>query len=298
MGLSRSPAPWASIIVGALILTPNIVSLLDYDFQPFRYAARSHVVQSLGALLGSFTDYFGGVLYLAGGFAALAIACRPGPSVRDALLPSEPDRRLMMLATWTMLFAPLLLALAMRTRLSMLWTLPMWAMLPAAVFSLRAIAITRNAAAGLLAVAIAVPVAAVLASPVIAYVIHIQGLPNSATHHRLIAAAVDAAWKDRTAAPLKLFGSDTNIVNSAGFYLPGQPLRIDILGRRDTPWADDARIERDGMAIVCPETQSGCMDQLNALAAALPRHAVTLVRSYWGVPGVPERYVIVVLPPR
>ncbi len=253
---------------------------------------------SLRALLGSFSDYFGGVLYLAGGFAALAIACRPGPSLRDALMPSEPDRRLMMLATWTMLLAPLLLALAMRTRLSMLWTFPMWAMLPAAVLSSRAIAVTRSAAAGSLFAAIAVPVAAVLLSPVIAYVIHVQGLSNSATHHRLIAAAVDEAWKNRTAAPLKLFGSNTNIANGAGFYLPSQPLRIDILGRSDTPWADDARIGRDGMAIVCPETQPGCMEQLNALAAALPHHAVTLARSSWGVSGDPQRYIIVILPPR
>jgi hypothetical protein len=149
---------------------------------------------SLRALLGSFSDYFGGVLYLAGGFAVLAVACRPGPSaLRDALMPSEPDRRLMMLATWTMLLAPLLLALAMRTRLSMLWTFPMWAMVPAAVLSSRAIAVTRSAAAGSLFAAIAVPVAAVLLSPVIAYVIHVQGLSNSATHHRLIAAAVDEA---------------------------------------------------------------------------------------------------------
>jgi hypothetical protein len=104
--------------------------------------------------------------------------------------------------------------------------------------------------------------------------------------------------KNRTAAPLKLFGSNTNIANGAGFYLPSQPLRIDILGWGDTPWADDARIGRDGMAIVCPETQPGCMEQLNALAAALPQHAVTLARSYWGVSGDPQRYIIVILPPR
>ena len=36
----RSPAPWASVVVGALIMAPNIVSLVDYDFQPFRYATR------------------------------------------------------------------------------------------------------------------------------------------------------------------------------------------------------------------------------------------------------------------
>src|SRR5213079_3356842 len=34
----RSPAPYASVVVGALVFAPNIVSLIDYDFAPFHYA--------------------------------------------------------------------------------------------------------------------------------------------------------------------------------------------------------------------------------------------------------------------
>jgi hypothetical protein len=79
--------------------------------------------------------------------------------------------------------------------------------------------------------------------------------------------------------------------------LPGQPLRID-LGSRDTPWADEARMAHAGIAIVCPEVELSCMQRLNALAAALPRHVVTLSRHYFGTANLPVRYVIVVVPPK
>jgi hypothetical protein len=294
----RSPAPWASVVVGGLIMTPNFVSLVDYDFQPFRYATAAHAVPSLIDLLLSLLDYLGGTLYLAGGIVAIGLACKPGAGgLRDMVLPREPDRQLMLRVTLIALLAPLVLAFLTGTRLATLWTMPMWAMLPAALLSSRAISTSREAAAGVLAVAVAAPVVAVLIAPLVAYVIFLQGVPNHASHYRLIAAAVDEVWRARVAAPPKLFGSNTNIVNGAGFYLPGQPLRID-LGSRDTPWADEARMARDGIAIVCPEAELSCMRRLNALAAALPRHAVTLSRHYLGAADLPVRYVIVVVPPK
>ena len=295
----RSPAPWASVVVGALIFAPNVVSLIDYDFAPFRYATAAHGVMSLRMLIESLGDYFGGVLYLAGGFVALAIACRPGPAaLRDMALPHEPDRRLMMVATAVMLLAPVLLALALRTRLATLWTLPMWAMLPAALLSSRAVDVTRDAAAAVLAAASAVPLVALALSPAVAYAIHRDGPPNHSDHYRLIAAAVERAWLDATPAPLKLFGSDTNIVNGAGFYLSGAPLRIDIVGPHDTPWADDTQIAHDGIALACAADEVLCMNALALRAAPARRSEVTLSRTYWGVVGPPVRYVIAIVPPQ
>lgn len=295
----RSPAPWASVIVGALIFAPNIVSLIDYDFQPFRYATASHGVMSLRVLMESFADYFGGVLYLTGGFAVLALACRPGmAATRDMVLPREPDRRLMMLAIWIVFLAPMLLALVLRTRLATLWTLPMWAMLPAVLLSSRAVNVTRAAAAGVLAATVAVPLVAILLSPAIAYAIHVNGVPNHASHYRLIAAAVERAWHDTTREPLKLFGSDTNIVNGAGFYLSGKPLRIDIVGPRDTPWADETRIAHEGIALVCAAEEVACMDALVVRSAPARRSEVTLSRAYFGRTDAPVRYVIAIVPPR
>ena len=43
----RSPAPWASVVAGAMVFAPNIVSIFAYDFRQFGYATGSHTVTSL-----------------------------------------------------------------------------------------------------------------------------------------------------------------------------------------------------------------------------------------------------------
>ena len=177
----RSPAPYAAAAVGALVFAPNIVSLIDYDFQPFHYATAAHTVLDMRGLIDSFGDYFGGVLFLAGGFALILLACRPdAAALREMAWPREPDRQLLALATWVAFLAPILLALALRTRLATLWTLPMWAMLPAVLLSAPRLHVSRGAAAGVLAIASIAPLIALLASPAIATMIHRNGVPNHA----------------------------------------------------------------------------------------------------------------------
>jgi hypothetical protein len=295
----RSPAPYVSAIVGGLVFAPNLVSLIDYQFQPFHYATAAHAARGFGSLLASIGDYLGGVMFLAGGLAVMALACRPdAAAIRDAFFPREPDRRLMAVVTATAFVAPILVALVLQTRLAALWTMPLWAMLPAALLSSRLVRVSRDAAARVLAAAIAVPLAATFLSPAIAFVIHREGVPNHAAHYRLLAEAVENAWHERTTAPLRLFGSDTNIVNGAGFYLEGTPLRIDIVGPQDTPWAGEARLARDGIALACASQDRFCMQALASYAGpAMPRSEVTLSRSYWGQPGEPARYTIVIVPP-
>ncbi len=296
----RSPAPWASIAAGALVFAPNVITIFSYDFRQFGYATGAHTLTSFGALLNSFANYFGGVLFLAIGIGVVALACRPNAAAwRDAALPSGADRRMMAVATWVALLAPIPMALALRTQLATLWTLPMWSMLPALVLSARGLQVTRGAAAGVLAAAFAIPLVAIVLSPAVAVVIHREGVPNHATHYRLIAAAVEQAWRDVTAAPLRLFGSETTIANGAGFYLGGKPLRIDIGSPQDTPWADDARIAREGIALACAADDPICMYFLARYAGtAAKRSEIALSRTHLGRADPPVRYVIAIVPPQ
>lgn len=297
----RSPASWAAVAVGTIAFAPNVVVLFDYNFQPFRYASAVHDVHGLRGVIASLGNYFGGVLYLVGGFAAVLLACRPGVAgLADMAVPREADRRMLAIATWTALLAPVVLALALHTRLATLWTMPMWAMLPALLMSSQRLQVSRDAAAAVLLAAVAFPLLAVLAAPIAAIVIHRDGLDNHAARYRLIAEAVEKAWRERTQAPLKLFGSDTTIVNGAGFYLTGRPLRIDIVGPRDTPWVENVDIARDGMALVCPEGNDQCRRALDWYAGLLNtnRMVVTVSRSYLGMPGESASYLIAIRPPR
>src|SRR5260370_40041845 len=79
--------------------------------------------------------------------------------------------------------------------------------------------VSRRATLWLLGLGIVFPLLMALASPVIAIVIHREGVPNYATHYRLLAAAVDRAWRQTTGKPMRYFGSDTNVLNAVSFHL-------------------------------------------------------------------------------
>ena len=75
---------------------------------------------------------------------------------------------------------------------------------------------------------------------------------------------------------------------------------FDIITPALTPWADDARIARDGALLYCPVVEKGCMDAMNRRAAAAPesrRTEVDISRTFLGIPGPVTRYAIVAIPP-
>jgi hypothetical protein len=153
----------------------------------------------------------------------------------------------------------------------------------------------------MLALAVAFPVVMVIASPVIAIVIHRQGVSHHATHYRLLAAAIDQAWRAATGQPMRLVGSYTNLVNGVVFYLADRPSTLDIVTPAATPWADEARIAREGVALVCPMVEAQCVRLIEARATsntAARRSEVTLSRRHAGFSEPPVRYLIIIVPPR
>ena len=110
----------------------------------------------------------------------------------------------------------------------------------------------------------------VAASPVIAIVIHRDGVPDYASHYRLIARAVDARLAQAYRRPLRIVGSYATIVNGIVFYFEDPPSTLDIITPAQTPWVDDDRIKRDGIVIVCPVPETKCVNAMNGYAARYP----------------------------
>src|SRR5262249_42571271 len=108
------------------------------------------------------------------------------------------------------------------------------------------------------------------------------------------------AWRETTDRPLRLVGSYDNVVNGVVFYLSDRPSTVEIVTPARTPWADEARVARDGVALVCPTVESLCLRAIETRAASHPnakRVEVEISRSYFGVAGPPEQYLIVTIPP-
>jgi hypothetical protein len=67
-----------------------------------------------------------------------------------------------------------------------------------------------------------------------------------------------------------------------------------------TPWVDQTRIARDGIAIVCPQAEPSCLRELNGYVARYDGKIedVTLVRRLFGIDGMPADYQIAIIPPK
>jgi hypothetical protein len=84
------------------------------------------------------------------------------------------------------------------------------------------------------------------------------------------------------------------------FYFPSRPSTLEITDPGVTPWTDEARIAREGIALVCPRDEARCVQAMNERAARSrvgQRVEAALSRSYFGAADMPVRYVIVTIPP-
>jgi hypothetical protein len=195
------------------------------------------------------------------------------------------------------LVLPALAAPVFKVQIVSLWAMGAMMLLPVVLLSSPLLSVSRGAAVRLLALAIAFPVAMTLAAPGIAIWQHRDGVPNHATHYRLLADEIEKAWRSATARPLLYLGSTTNLVNGVSFYLSDRPRTLDIADPRNTPWAGAESILRAGIALVCAEPDPICMHFLEARAGSAPRSTVTLSRKYLGAADAPVRYAITVIPP-
>ena len=145
-------------------------------------------------------------------------------------------------------------------------------LLPVALLSSPLVSVPRQAAVRLLALAIVYPALMAAASPVIALVIHREGVPNYGSHYQLIARAMERAWNGRTDKPLRIVGSDAAIVNGIVFYFANLPSTLDIIDSGGTPWVDSPR----------SESRRGPLTLVRFAHSTSPRAAVVQARAEIG----------------
>jgi len=66
----------------------------------------------------------------------------------------------------------------------------------------------------------------------------------------------------------------------------------------DMPQPDAAELARSGMVIVCFAEDTGCRDKAKAQGSTGRRVETEIVRNFLRFPGKPQRYTIVIVPPR
>jgi 4-amino-4-deoxy-L-arabinose transferase-like glycosyltransferase len=297
----RSRAPWITVLAGGATLAPHLVWLVNNDFAPFSYAMFVNgKVSGLSALVGALGYLLGSLAYICVPLVMVFMSARPArDALEDSAWPAEPERRLAAAAFWATLILPALIAPAPGIRLTSLWSMPAWTLLPIMLLGSPRVAVPRSDAVRMVAVALAFPLLMVALSPAIGVVIH-RTVSAADAHSSLLAELVERLWRETTNRPLKLFSSMEVLVDGVPFYLRDHPTSIHLLEGAATP-PDDARIEKDGIVLLCPINSAGCLARANAQAersAASKRRELEVSRSYLGDEGSPARYLVIAIPPR
>ena len=199
--------------------------------------------------------------------------------------PRDLARRLALLAFALPILLPVPAAVVASASMTPLWMMSAMTLAPVVLLSSPLLVVPRPTVVRIVALAIIFPLLMAAASPVIAIIIHRTGVPNDAGHYRLLAAAIDQAWRETSDRPLPLVGSNSKLVNGVVFYLSSRPSSYELTHPQLTPWVDKARIAREGIAVVCPADDDFCNVMLDRLASRLApgkNKEVTLSRTYFG----------------
>ena len=302
MDYFRSTAPWLTMAVGALLLAPNVYLVVASNFAPMEYAYGIHGARSMAKTLAAAGGYLASSFgYIAMALVVAFVAMRPGgAAIRDSIWPADDHRRLAAVAFWAALLVPVPFAIAMHLELTGLWSIASWSLLPVVLLSSPLVKLPRLNAVRVVAFAAVFPVAMVVAAPAVAYFTHRAGVAPYMLHAAPLAPIVDKLWRETTPKPLRLYSGYVDFAYSVAFYLPTHPQVVHILD--GVPARDfDVRLVRDGIALVCPAEEAGCIVKIDALIARVPgskRQTVDVRRTFMGVPGASGRYVIAAVPPQ
>ncbi len=235
--------------------------------------------------------------------ALVLIFARPSPrALADGFVPRD-ERRSAAILFWVPILLPTVPALIKNINLISLWNTPALNLLPVMLLGSPLVVLPRVALLRIAGVTLAITLVSVALSPMIAFTILKQGVENNAAYARLVMEAADRAWRATPATggkPLKLVAGPFVLVSSASFYGADRPSTLAEYSRYLSPWADDARMAREGMAIMCEAGDPNCLKAIEIFSAISPggrRNEVTLTRRWLGFESAPKRFMIATIPP-
>jgi len=297
----RSRTPWVTAIVFLIAVAPHVWWLFANDFPPLTWVAVRRIASSFGETLVSFVEYAAGTTgYALAAILLVLIVVRPGlGALRDGFLPRDA-RRSAAILFWTPLALPAVPSLLKNIVLLSLWNTPSLNLLPVMLLGSPRLALPRAALMRLAGVAVAFTLLAVAASPVIAYVILWRGVENDAAYGRLVMQAAETEWHAVTDKPLRLVAGPFVLASTAAFYGTDRPSTFADFSSYLSPWADAARIARDGLVVVVAADSPWFDFTMRHIdeAQAVRRTEVTLTRHWLGFEGAPRRFVIAVVAPK
>lgn len=303
----RSGAPWVTIAVGAAAIAPHAAWLFANDLVVVSYAVATHAAPSFLSTVRAALGYLGGsIAYVAVALVILAVVARPSrAAIKDMAWPQVPERRLAAIAFWAGLLSPALIAPMMGLHVGSVWSMSAFALLPVMLLSSPLVVISRRDAMRVLALAVVFPVVVVAVAPAIAFGVHRTAKSTGVAHSSVVGDAVERLWRETTDRPLRLFAGYDELTDGVSFYMRQHPFAAHLLDGTVSQEVR-ARIDRDGIAMLCPaRTRDAAGAEWCYIAAisyarcSLPGKVreIEVSRRYLGVDGKPARYLLITIPP-
>jgi len=298
----RSPSPWISAVVGLLVLSPHVHWLMTTGFQPFAYAIDVHGRDSAAVLAWRAITYVAGAFaYVAVPFAVYLVVARPSrATLLEVLWPADARRRMLVVLLAGQVLLPPLTAPFFGMRLTSLWSMQAWFLLPIVLLSASGVTVPRRRAEWVAVGVAAVAAAALLASPALAWFYHLSGLRMDRAYFSAVSDELTRQWRRATDRPLRIVLGTTDLAASATFYMPDHPHSAPINWVWAFPWITEQRLRGEGWAAVCPATDRLCPEIARLRAAAhngVRMNEVELAPRFFGHAGAPRRFLFVIVPP-
>ena len=293
----RSWAPWVTVFVGAVMLAPHILWLVDHQFAPFTYAMTVHGEKPLSVTALSALGYLSGSIgYIAIPLIVVAVMARGKPQVlAEIVWPRDAERRLVALAFWLPFLMPVAGALAGGSAINSLWSMPCWTLLPVLLLASPAVMARRVDIERLLLAVIAVPIVMLIASPFIALNTQRNNPLLASAQAPLLARQVEQVWQQVTPEPLRFVGGEADLAYGVVTYALDRPRAL-----TNMPPPDADELARAGAFYVCFAEDQGCRQKSAERAVGNPRSQTvesTIVRGFLRTLGQPQRYTLIVVPP-
>ena len=144
----------------------------------------------------------GALAYVALMVLVFALATRTRPAaILASIWPRDPDRRLLATLLWGPLLLPALGAPLLSAKITSLWTMQAWFLLPVLLLAPESVRLTRAAAVRVAGAVAVFTLAAVLISPAMALLKHRQPTNDGRAYYSLVADELTRRWRETSTAP-------------------------------------------------------------------------------------------------
>jgi hypothetical protein len=183
-------------------------------------------------------------------------------------------------------------------KISTNFMIPVFFMVPLAILVLSKAMFDDNQIRKIMIAALLYPTVALLASPAIAYVLFDRQIDLAAEPRQELAELVTAEWRKLVGKPLRLVAGTNAYGTGVVFYSPDNPHEFTRLNYAQSPWVTPQRLQSEGLAVICIETDGDCTGKAAALLTPQSRRMrISLKRTFWGMKAPARGFEIFLIPP-